>query len=148
MRHDLKPSVNLADRKSVGARLQGLRKHLDMNQDEMAGVLEISLRGWRNYEAGLRELPASLGFKICNLYAVDPIWLYEGIGPSPAVQAKGGEGVLWREAILLTDAYLERHGIELTAETRVKVYEALVALLQEGQATTETLVGSLVKLAS
>jgi len=137
-----------SQRKSVGRRLQEARQAVGLSQDEMANALGISSRGLRNYEDGSRELPSSVGFKLCKTYSIDPIWLYEGVGLSPRVKALGGEGAIWREAITLVEQYLRDESIELSISAKVKVVDALVEQMLDGQNASLKLVSSLVRIAA
>ena len=148
MRHDLALLDKSPQRKSVGMRLQELRQAVGVSQDDMAKALGISARGLRNYEDGTRELPSSVGFKICKIYSVDPIWLYEGVGLSPRIKALGGEGAIWREAITLVEQYLRDESIELSISAKVKVVDALVEQMLDGQNASLKLISSLVRIAA
>ncbi|CAD1798215.1 helix-turn-helix transcriptional regulator (plasmid) [Xanthomonas sp. CPBF 426] len=60
----------------VGRRLQQLRQ--DKSQEEFAGVLGISRMDYAAYEAGKREIHASLLVTLLERCAIDPTWVLTG----------------------------------------------------------------------
>ncbi|WP_434286251.1 helix-turn-helix domain-containing protein [Celeribacter sp. SCSIO 80788] len=89
-------STSLLD---VGGRLRRLRTEAGQTQQEFAETLGISLRAYKNYEKGLRELPASVTLQLCKISAVSPSWILLGKTDRPlpstieAIRASLGAGI-------------------------------------------------------
>lgn len=136
------------ERALIAARLQALREHLRLSQAEMAESLDLSLRGYRNYEQGLRDLPGQVYFVIFERYDLDPIWLYAGEGLGPAARHNGREADLWRVAVDAVESTLAETGLTLSGGKRRALYEAVVDHLRQGGAADSTIVANLVRLAA
>lgn len=65
----------------IGARLQAERKRLDLTQDQMAALVQVSKRTLASYEAGARE-PGSLLLFLAAGAGVDVLYVLTG-QPSP-----------------------------------------------------------------
>ena len=114
----------------------------------MAQSLELSLRAYRNYEQGLRDLPGQIYFTIFERYDLDPIWLYRGEGLGPAVRHKGMEADLWRIAVDAVRQTLAQTRVALPGAKRRALYEAVVDHLRQGGEADAKSVGALVRLAA
>ncbi|MGQ0621690.1 MAG: helix-turn-helix domain-containing protein [Panacagrimonas sp.] len=57
-----------------------LRKRLGKNQAQMAGLLDVSLRGYQNYERGDREIPVVALERAQDSAGVNPHWVLDGAG--------------------------------------------------------------------
>lgn len=136
------------ERTHIAARLQELREHLRLSQAEMAESLDLSLRGYRNYEQGLRDLPGQVYFTIFERHDLDPIWLYSGQGLGPAVRHKGLEADLWRIAVEAVRQTLNETGQEIPEDKRQTLYETIVAYLRRGGAADAQSLAALVRLAA
>jgi len=136
------------ERLQIAARLLELREHLRLSQAEMAESLDLSLRAYRNYEQGLRDLPGQIYFTIFERYDLDPIWLYRGEGLGPAVRHKGMEADLWRIAVDAVEQTLAQTGMNLPGAKRRALYEAVVEHLRQGGEADAKAVGALVRLAA
>lgn len=62
----------------IGERLRRLRKASGRTQQEFAESLGISLRAYKNYESGGRELPSSVVMRLCEISSVSPSWILNG----------------------------------------------------------------------
>lgn len=62
----------------MGERLRRLRKAAGQTQMEFAETLKISLRAYKGYELGSREIPTLVVFSICEFSNVTPSWLLTG----------------------------------------------------------------------
>lgn len=136
------------ERTQISARLQEVREHLRLSQAEMAESLGLSLRGYRNYEQGLRDLPGQVYFTIFERYDLDPIWLYSGQGLGPEVRHKGLEADLWRIAVEAVRQTLNETGQDIQEDKRQALYETIVAYLRRGGADDAQSLGALVRLAA
>ncbi|MBA4787825.1 MAG: helix-turn-helix transcriptional regulator [Brevundimonas sp.] len=136
------------ERLQIAARLLEMREHLRLSQAEMAESLDLSLRAYRNYEQGLRDLPGQTYLKIFERYDLDPLWLYRGEGWGPAVRHKGMEADLWRIAVDAVEQTLAETGVELPGTKRRALYEAVVDHLRQGGEADAKAVGALVRLAA
>lgn len=65
----------------IGARLQAERKRLDLTQDQMAALVQVSKRTLASYEGGARE-PGALTLNLAAGAGVDVIYVLTG-APSP-----------------------------------------------------------------
>jgi len=63
---------------AVATRLKQIRQCEGYTQRAFAEMLNISLRSYRNYEYGERDLPASVLVDLYELLLVDPVWLMTG----------------------------------------------------------------------
>lgn len=72
--------MNTLHSDAVKDRLRTLRVMAYCTQREFAEQLEVSLRAYRNYEHGEREIPASLLTTLYTKYRVDPVWVLTGVG--------------------------------------------------------------------
>jgi transcriptional regulator with XRE-family HTH domain len=147
LRH-MAPFRKPPERTQIASRLQELREHLRLSQAEMAESLSLSLRGYRNYEQGLRDLPGQVYFNLFERFDLDPIWLYSGQGLGPAVRHKGLEADLWRIAIEAVRQTLNETGQDLPEDKRQRLYETIVAHLRQGGASDAQSLGALVRLAA
>lgn len=136
------------ERLQIAARLIELREHLRLSQADMAESLDLSVRAYRNYEQGLRDLPGQIYFAIFEHYDLDPIWLYRGEGLGPAVRHKGLEADLWRIAVEAVESTLAETGLELPGAKRKALYEAVVDHLRQGGEPDSRAIGALVRLAA
>lgn len=67
------------DSKHVGQRLRMAREHLGLTQKYVAESAGLTVRGYLNYEQGLRSAPAHL-LNIYSMLNVDTNWLLTGEG--------------------------------------------------------------------
>lgn len=67
-------------KEGFGDRVRIVRSMTYCSQQEFAEQLEVSLRAYRNYERGEREMPASLLMTLYTKYRVDPVWVLTGVG--------------------------------------------------------------------
>lgn len=51
-------------------RLKDLREDHDLTQAELAGILNISQRGYSHYETGNNDIPTEILIKLANYYNV------------------------------------------------------------------------------
>lgn len=65
---------------SLGDRLLEVRKQTTLNQLAFAKLFNLSDRGYKNYELGYRDPPASLLTKIALKYDINLNWLLLGHG--------------------------------------------------------------------
>ena len=72
LRH-MSPFRKPPERAQIASRLQELREHLRLSQADMAESLSLSLRGYRNYEQGLRDLPGQVYFTLFERFDLYPI---------------------------------------------------------------------------
>ncbi|MDI3259673.1 MAG: helix-turn-helix transcriptional regulator [Sinobacteraceae bacterium] len=79
--------------KQPSERLKLLRQKLGKSQQEMAGLLQISIKGYQNYEQGKYHIPLGTIERAREHLGVNPRWLLEGIGEMflPAAEAPGPE---------------------------------------------------------
>jgi len=63
---------------AVATRLKQIRQCEGYTQRAFAEMLNVSLRSYRNYEYGERDLPASVLVDLYELLLVDPVWLIRG----------------------------------------------------------------------
>ena len=61
----------------VSKNLKLFRESLNFTQDKVASYLDIDRGRYANYESGNREMPYQLMEKICELYGIGLISLYE-----------------------------------------------------------------------
>ena len=67
---------------SLAERLRTIRAELygERGGPELARRLELPIRTWYNYEAGV-TVPAEVVLRFVELTAVEPLWLLHGKGP-------------------------------------------------------------------
>lgn len=101
----------------IGEKLRIIRKKLDINQQDFALKLEVSLKTYQNYESN--KYPAKLDI-ICNLievFKVNPNWLFINQGNifldsteindfSPETYLKEGYDITDFELELIKDEFL------------------------------------------
>ncbi|MCA0846065.1 helix-turn-helix domain-containing protein [Salipiger thiooxidans] len=63
---------------AIGDRLRRLRSGAGQTQAEFAETLGTSLRSYKGYESGQRELPTSIILRLCEFSGVSPSWLLTG----------------------------------------------------------------------
>ena len=134
-----------SERTQIATRLQELREHLRLTQAEMADSLGLSLRGYRNYEQGLRDIPGPIYFAIFERFDQDPVWLYTGRGLAPTARHKDD---IWHIAVEAVRQTLNETGIQLSEDKRMLLYEALVAHLRRGGSSDSETLKNLVQLAA
>ncbi|MGQ3674226.1 helix-turn-helix domain-containing protein [Xanthobacter sp. TB0139] len=62
----------------MGDRLRRLRRAAGQTQVEFAETLGVSLRAYKGYEGGEREIPTSVILKLCDMSSVTPSWILTG----------------------------------------------------------------------
>jgi transcriptional regulator with XRE-family HTH domain len=62
----------------IAARTKIVRRSKNMNQTNFAKRLGVSLRGYRNYEHGDREMPAGVLRSLYLEFKVDLVWMLCG----------------------------------------------------------------------
>lgn len=62
----------------MGDRLRRLRRAAGQTQVEFAETLGVSLRAYKGYEGGEREIPTSVVLKLCDMSSVTPSWILIG----------------------------------------------------------------------
>lgn len=65
---------------SFGSRLKALRKHFELNQEEISEKLGISWQAYLNYEKDRRKPNISLLEKLLSIFPVNLNWLIDGSG--------------------------------------------------------------------
>lgn len=68
------------EHKEVGERLRRARKRIGKTQQDLADVLGIADRTYRNYESGQRLFPPELAARLRELSGVRPRWIYDNDG--------------------------------------------------------------------
>lgn len=63
---------------ATGTRLAIFRQRTGLTQKEFGATVELSLRGYQNYERGDRELPAVIISRLHKMWRMDPVWLLDG----------------------------------------------------------------------
>lgn len=58
-------------------RLKDLREDHDLTQAELAGILNISQRGYSHYETGNNDIPTEILIKLANYYNVSIDYILE-----------------------------------------------------------------------
>ena len=58
-------------------RLKDLRGDHDLTQAELAGILNISQRGYSHYETGNNDIPTEILIKLANYYNVSIDYILE-----------------------------------------------------------------------
>ena len=58
-------------------RLKDLRENHDLTQAELAGILNISQRGYSHYETGNNDIPTEFLIKLANYYNVSIDYILE-----------------------------------------------------------------------
>lgn len=58
-------------------RLNDLREDHDLTQAELAGILNISQRGYSHYETGNNDIPTEILIKLANYYNVSIDYILE-----------------------------------------------------------------------
>lgn len=58
-------------------RLKDLRENHDLTQAELAGILNISQRGYSHYETGNNDIPTEILIKLANYYNVSIDYILE-----------------------------------------------------------------------
>ena len=58
-------------------RLKDLREDHDLTQAELAGILDISQRGYSHYETGNNDIPTEILIKLANYYNVSIDYILE-----------------------------------------------------------------------
>lgn len=61
----------------VYRRLKDLREDHDLTQAELAGILNISQRGYSHYETGNNDIPTEILIKLANYYNVSIYYILE-----------------------------------------------------------------------
>ncbi len=61
----------------VYRRLKDLREDHDLTQAELAGILNISQRGYSHYETGNNDIPTEILIKLANYYNVSIDYILE-----------------------------------------------------------------------
>lgn len=133
---------------AAGERLAEVRRLAQMSQDEMARALGASVSGYRNYERGKRELPASLATKVSRLFAVDIVWLLDGVGMSPASRQNANQTALWAEALELVEKHLISAGRTFDPLTKAKIVALVVSYTIDGRNEVDKYVAQLVEIAA
>lgn len=71
----------------IADRLKAAREALFLGKNEIAGILEISIQRWSNYERGERPFDIDIAVKLCRTYrtvSMDWLFLGEAKGLNPA----------------------------------------------------------------
>lgn len=113
------------DSKHVGQRLRMAREHLGLTQKYVAESAGLTVRGYLNYEQGLRSAPAHL-LNIYSTLNVDTNWLLTGEGEM--MRGKGEAESVAAEAVeaLSEDRMLEKIVLmlaEMSDEERREVFD-------------------------
>ena len=58
-------------------RLKDLREDHDLTQAELAGIINISQRGYSHYETGNNDIPTEILIKLANYYNVSIDYILE-----------------------------------------------------------------------
>ena len=66
-------------------RLKAVRQHLGLNQVAMAELLNTSVRSYKGYEAGHREVPLPMAITIIVHAKLDAEWFLFGDNGRPSV---------------------------------------------------------------
>ena len=61
----------------VYRRLKDLREDHDLTQADLAGILNISQRGYSHYETGNNDIPTEILIKLANYYNVSIDYILE-----------------------------------------------------------------------
>lgn len=112
------------DSKHVGQRLRMAREHLGLTQKYVAESAGLTVRGYLNYEQGLRSAPAHL-LNIYSTLNVDTNWLLTGEGEM--MRGKGEAESVAAEAVeaLSEDRMLEKIVLmlaDMSDEARQEVF--------------------------
>ena len=113
------------DSKHVGQRLRMAREHLGLTQKYVAESAGLTVRGYLNYEQGLRSAPAHL-LNIYSTLNVDTNWLLTGEGEM--MRGKGEAESVAAEAVeaLSEDRMLEKIVLmlaEMSDDERREVFD-------------------------
>lgn len=113
------------DSKHVGQRLRMAREHLGLTQKYVAESAGLTVRGYLNYEQGLRSAPAHL-LNIYSMLNVDTNWLLTGEGEM--MRGKGEAERVAAEAVeaLSEDRMLEKIVLmlaEMSDDERREVFD-------------------------
>ena len=63
-------------KETIGARLNNIRNQKRMSQSELAGKLSVSQRAISHWENGTNEMPYHIVVKVCEIFSVDPNYLF------------------------------------------------------------------------
>ncbi|HWD29764.1 MAG TPA: helix-turn-helix transcriptional regulator [Rhizomicrobium sp.] len=88
-----KRSTNAIDH-HVGDRIRAHREALEMNPEELAGTLGITVRQLQNYEMGRFRVGAATLFAMASQFAVPVTSFYEGL---PATGVAPWQTALWQQ---------------------------------------------------
>jgi transcriptional regulator with XRE-family HTH domain len=70
----------MSDNILIGQRLCIIRNSYNLNQDDFADKLGVSLRAYQNYERGERTVSKELICAFIDVLNIDPTWLLTGKG--------------------------------------------------------------------
>lgn len=84
---------------TAAERLKLLRKRLGKTQSEMAGLLQISIKGYQRYERGEYDIPAATVDRAREQLGVNPRWLLDDIGEMFLADAPGPEAARIRRSL-------------------------------------------------
>ena len=112
------------DSKHVGQRLRMAREHLGLTQKYVADSAGLTVRGYLNYEQGLRSAPAHL-LNIYSMLNVNTNWLLTGEGEMTRGKSEAKEVASEAVEALSEDRMLEKIVLmlaEMSDEERREVF--------------------------
>lgn len=113
----------------VGARLAIVRNDLALSQSAMAKALDLSLRGYINYESGARSLPMELLVRLNERFETDLNWLLLG---ARAVRIEHDLDALKAFQVELDEA-LSLRKLNIKSERRAAIVDRWYRSKLEGQ---------------
>ncbi len=105
---------------AIGQRLAQLRIRAAFSQAELAAKLNISTKGYQNYERGIRGLPARLLIGLHDTLGADPLWILTG-EDAGAFQWTTDAVDAVKNAVQIVEAALTETGTELEPELKAEL---------------------------
>lgn len=74
---------------AINSNLRKFRKNLDLNQSDMADIIEVSVSNYRRYENGELSIPSDKLEILIEKYDLNLNWLFTGTGEMFLKNKKG-----------------------------------------------------------
>ena len=117
----------------IGTRLRQIRDDKSLSQEDFSKNINISVRGYQNYERGERTISKELICALLDTYKINPTWLLTGEGEM--YQTKAAEGMVTLEG---TIAWLNEWWEQADEKQRIWLEVQLKRCFPEYAEWTET----------